>query len=148
MPHRVLILCTGNCVRSQMAEGLLRRLGGSGYDVHSAGSKPNGWVSPMAIQAMEKIGIDISEHRSKSVAEFEAQKFDTVITVCDSAAEECPVFPGAQRIHWSIWDPGNATGSQKEKLAAFCRVREELASRLRQFLADRAHAEGAATKKP
>jgi len=131
-----------------MAEGLLRRLGGSGYDVHSAGSKPNGWVSPMAIQAMEKIGIDISGHRSKSVAEFEGQKFDTVITVCDSAAGECPVFPGAQRIHWSIWDPGNATGSQEEKLAAFCRVREELASRLRQFLADRAHAEGAATKKP
>jgi len=131
-----------------MAEGLLRRLGGSGYDVHSAGSNPNGWVSPMAIQAMEKIGIDISGHRSKSVAEFEGQKFDTVITVCDSAAGECPVFPGAQRIHWSIWDPGNATGSQEEKLAAFCRVREELASRLRQFLADRAHAEGAATKKP
>ena len=148
MPHRVLILCTGNCVRSQMAEGLLRRLGGSGYDVHSAGSNPNGWVSPMAIQAMEKIGIDISGHRSKSVAEFEGQKFDTVITVCDSAAGECPVFPGAQLIHWSIWDPGNATGSQEEKLAAFCRVREELASRLRQFLADRAHAEGAATKKP
>jgi len=131
-----------------MAEGLLRRLGGSGYDVHSAGSKPNGWVSPMAIQAMEKIGIDISGHRSKSVAEFEGQKFDTLITVCDSAAEECPVFPGAQRIHWSIWDPGNATGSHEEKLAAFYRVRDELASRLRQFLADRDLAEGAATKKP
>lgn len=135
MPRRVLILCTGNCVRSQMAEGLLRRLGGSGYEVHSAGSKPNGWVSPLAIQAMEKIGIDISAHRSKSVAEFEGQKFDTVITVCDSAAEECPVFPGAQRIHWSIWDPGNAKGSDEEKLAAFCRIRDELASRLREFLA-------------
>jgi arsenate reductase (thioredoxin) len=148
MPHRVLILCTGNCVRSQMAEGLLRGLGGSGYEVHSAGSKPNGWVSPLAIQAMEKIGIDISGHRSKSVAEFEGQKFDTVITVCDSAAEECPVFPGAQRIHWSIWDPGNATGSHEEKLAAFYRIRDELASRLRQFLADRVLAAGAATKKP
>lgn len=148
MPHRVLILCTGNCVRSQMAEGLLRQLAGSGYEVHSAGSKPNGWVSPLAIEAMGKIGIDISGHLSKSVAEFAGQKFDTVITVCDSAAEECPVFPGSARIHWSIWDPGSATGSHEEKVAAFCRVRDELASRLRQFLADRVPAEGAAKQKP
>ena len=148
MPHRVLILCTGNCIRSQMAEGLLRQIGGSAYEVHSAGSKPNGWVSPLAIEAMSKIGIDISGHRSKSVAEFEGQRFDTVITVCDSAAEECPVFPGSQRIHWSIWDPGNATGSHEEKLAAFCRVRDELAARLRQFLGDRVLAEEAATEKP
>jgi arsenate reductase len=97
---------------------------------------------------MGRIGIDISAHRSKSVAEFEGQKYDTVITVCDSAAEECPVFPGAQRIHWSIWDPGNATGSHEEKIAAFCRVRDELASRLRQFLADRVLADRAATEKP
>lgn len=148
MPHRVLILCTGNCVRSQMAEGLLRKLGGDAYEAHSAGSKPNGYVSPLAIEAMEKIGIDISGHRSKSVAEFEGQKFDTVITVCDSAAEECPVFPGSRRLHWSIWDPGNATGSHEEKLAAFCLVRDELASRLRQFMADRVLAGGAATEKP
>lgn len=135
MPHRVLILCTGNCVRSQMAEGLLRHLGGSGYEVHSAGSRPSGYVSPLAILAMREIGIDISEHRSKSVSEFEGQRFDTVITVCDSAAELCPVFPGApERIHWSIWDPGYAAGSDEEKLAAFCRVRDDLASRLRQFL--------------
>src|SRR5437763_13333066 len=137
MTHRVLILCTGNCVRSQMAEGLLRRLGGSGYEVHSAGSRPNGFVSPLAIEAMGKVGIDISGHRSKSVAEFEGQKFDTVITVCDSAAEECPAYLGAQRIHWSIWYPGNATGSQAKKIAAFCRVREEVASLLRQFLTSR-----------
>jgi arsenate reductase (thioredoxin) len=135
MTHRVLILCTGNCVRSQMAEGLLRQFGGSAYEVHSAGSKPNGYVSPLAIEAMRAIGIDISAHRSKSVSEFEGQRFDTVITVCDSAAQECPTFPGApQRIHWSIWDPGNATGSREENLAAFCRVRDDLASRLRQFL--------------
>ena len=140
MPHRVLILCTGNCVRSQMAEGLLRRLGGSAYGMHSAGRKPNGYVSPLAVEAMSKIGIDISGQRSKSVAEFEGQKFDTVITVCDSAAEECPVFPGSQRIHWSIWDPGNATGSNEERLAAFCRVWDELASRLCQFLDLDAHA--------
>jgi len=117
-----------------MAEGLLRQLGSDAYEVQSAGSKPNGYVSPMAIEAMGKIGIDISGHRSKSVAEFEGQKFDTVISVCDSAAQECPVFPGSQRIHWSIWDPGNATGSEEERLGAFCRVREELASRVRQFL--------------
>lgn len=148
MPHRVLILCTGNCVRSQMAEGLLRQLGGDAYEVHSAGSKPNGFVSQLAIEAMSKIGIDISGHRSKSVKEFEGQKFDTVFTVCDSAAQECPAFPGAQQIHWSIWDPGNASGSHEEKLAAFCQVREDLVSRLRQFLADRVPAEGAATKEP
>jgi arsenate reductase len=148
MPHRVLILCTGNCVRSQMAEGLLRQLGGSAYEVHSAGSKPNGWVSPLAIEAMGKIGIDISGHRSKSVAEFEGQKLDTVITVCDSAAEECPVFPGSERIHWSIRDPGSATGSHEEQVAAFCHVRDELASRLRQFLADRVPPEGATKQKP
>lgn len=145
MPHRVLILCTGNCVRSQMAEGLLRQLGRSAYEVCSAGSKPNGYVNPMAIEAMGRIGIDISGHRSKSVAEFEGHRFDTVITVCDSAAEECPVFPGSQRIHWSIGDPGSATGSDEEKLEAFCRVRDELASRLRQFLDLSAHA---ATEKP
>jgi arsenate reductase (thioredoxin) len=138
MTRRVLILCTGNCVRSQMAEGLLRHLGGSAYEVHSAGSHPNGYVSPLAVEAMREIGIDISAHRSKSVSEFEGQRFDTVITVCDSAAELCPVFPGApQRIHWSIWDPGAATGSNEEKLAAFCRVRDDLASRLRDFLAPR-----------
>ena len=131
-----------------MAEGLLRHLGGRRCEVHSAGSKPNGYVSPLAVEAMSKIGIDISGHRSKSVAEFERQKFDTVITVCDSAAKECPVFSGSQRIHWSIWDPGSAAGSQEEKLAAFCRVRDELASRLRQFLADRVRLDGPATEMP
>lgn len=117
-----------------MAEGLLRQLGGSAFEVHSAGSKPNGYVSELAIDAMRAMGVDISAHRSKSVSEFEGQHFDTVITVCDSAAEGCPVFPGAQRIHWSIWDPGNASGSREEKLATFCRVRDELSSRLRRFL--------------
>ena len=135
MKHRVLILCTGNCVRSQMAEGLLRHLGGAGYEVHSAGSRPNGYVSPLAIEVMREMGLDISGHRSKSVSEFAGQRFDTVITVCDSAAEECPVFPGAQRVHWSIWDPGAATGSPEEKLAGFRRIRDDLASRLRTFVA-------------
>ena len=95
---------------------------------------PSGYVSELAIEAMRAMGIDISAHRSKSVSEFAGRQFDTVITVCDRAAELCPVFPGAQRIDWSIWDPGNATGSREDKLAAFCRVSDELASRLRQFL--------------
>jgi arsenate reductase len=134
--QRVLILCTANCVRSQMAEGLLRQIGGVAVEVHSAGSRPSGFVSPLAIAVMREIGIDLSAHRSKSVSEFAGQRFDTVITVCDSAAEECPVFPGApRRIHWSIWDPGMAAGSQEEQLAAFRRVRDDLASRLRTFLA-------------
>lgn len=100
-----------------MAEGLLRQLGGSAFEVHRAGSKPNGYVNELAIEAMRAIGVDISAHRSKSASEFEGQHFDTVITVCDSAAELCPVFPGARRIHWSIWDPGNASGAREEKLA-------------------------------
>ena len=124
-----------------MAEGLLRQLSGDAYEVHSAGSKPNGYVSPLAIEAMSKIGIDISGHRSKSVGEFEGERFDTVITVCDSAAEECPVFPRSHRIHWSICDPGNVMGSHEEKLAAFCRMRDELASRLRQFIESHAATE-------
>jgi len=138
MTHRVLILCTGNCVRSQMAEGLLRHLGGSAYEVQSAGSHPSGFVSPLAIESMSEIGIDISAHRSKSVSEFDGQRFDTVITVCDSAAKECPTFPGVpELIHWSIQDPGAATGSHEEKLAGFRRIREDLASRLSFFLASR-----------
>jgi len=95
----------------------------------------------LAIEAMRAIGIDISGHRSKSVSEFTGQGFDTVITVCDPAAELCPVFPGAQRIHWSVWDPGNATGSYEEKLAAFCRVRDELAARLNKFILSNGTAE-------
>jgi len=138
MTHRVLILCTGNCVRSQMAEGLLRHLGGEAYEVYSAGSRPNGYVSTLAIEAMREIGLDISAHCSKSVSEFEGQRFDTVITVCDSAAKECPSFPGAPEcIHWSIWDPGASSGSSEQNLAAFRRVREGLAGRLRSFLASR-----------
>jgi len=137
MTHRVLILCTGNCVRSQMAEGLLRHLGRGNVEAYSAGSHPSGFVHPLAIEAMHEIGIDISAYRSKSVSEFDGQRFDTVITVCDHAAEECPVFPGTpERIHWSILDPGTATGSHDEKLGVFRRIRDDLDSRLRAFLAD------------
>ena len=131
---RVLVLCTGNSARSQMAEGLLRRLGGKGYEVFSAGTKPVG-VNPLAIEAMREKGIDISGQRSKSVAEFAGQEFATVITVCDNAAEECPVFPGApRRVHWSLPDPAAVSGTQEEKLGAFRKVRDELQRRIHVFV--------------
>ena len=131
---RVLILCTGNSARSQMAEGLLRHIGGTRYEVFSAGTKPVG-LNPLAIEAMREAGIDISAQRSKSVAEFAGQKFATVITVCDNAAEECPVFPGApQRVHWSVTDPAAVSGTREEKLGAFRKVRDELERRIQSFV--------------
>ncbi len=131
---RVLVLCTGNSARSQMAEGLLRHLGGMRYEVFSAGTKAAG-VNPLAIEVMREVGIDISAQRSKSVAEFTGQKFATVITVCDNAAEECPVFPGApQRAHWSLPDPAAVSGTEQEKLEAFRKVRDELVRRIQSFM--------------
>ncbi|HZN01282.1 MAG TPA: arsenate reductase ArsC [Pyrinomonadaceae bacterium] len=132
--QRVLILCTGNSARSQMAEGLLREMSGDRYDVASAGVAPS-HVRPEAIAAMKEIGIDISSHRSKSVAEFVDQEFDFVITVCDNANEQCPVFPGrTQRIHWSFEDPAAAEGDVEERLRVFRRVRDEIRGRLEQFI--------------
>lgn len=131
---RVLILCTGNSARSQMAEGLLRHSSESSLEVHSAGTHPS-TVNPLAIEAMREIGVDISAHRSKSVTEFEGCQFDTVITVCDHAAEHCPAFPGApERIHWSLPDPAGVIGTHQERLAAFRNVRDDLERRLRGFL--------------
>jgi len=135
MKQRVLILCTGNSARSQMAEGLLRELAGDRMDVWSAGSRPS-TVNPLAIAAMRERGIDISGHRSKHLDEFRTQPFDMVITVCDNAAESCPVFPGpARRIHWSFPDPAAAEGSQAERLAFFREVRDAIEARLREWLA-------------
>ncbi|MEP7291359.1 MAG: arsenate reductase ArsC [Chloroflexota bacterium] len=128
--QRVLILCTGNSARSQMAEGLLRKLAGERVEVFSAGSKPS-VVNPFAIHAMARHGIDISGQRSKHLSEFLDQPFDTVITVCDQAAETCPIFLGkAQRIHWSFPDPAAAQGGDKEILAAFEQVRNDLEGKL------------------
>jgi arsenate reductase len=113
---RVLILCTGNSARSQMAEGLLRQYGGKVFEVVSAGIDP-GFVRPEAIQAMREIDIDISSHRSKPVDEFLGQPFDYVITVCDNANQRCPLFPGAsRRIHWSIEDPAAIGGDYETRL--------------------------------
>lgn len=133
---RVLILCTGNSARSQMAEGLLRDIAGDRFEVESAGTIAS-FVRPQAIAAMAEIGVDISGHRSKCLDEFLETEFDYVITVCDNANETCPVFPGAaKRIHWSFDDPAEATGSEDQVAAVFRRVRDEIARRLRTFAAE------------
>jgi arsenate reductase len=130
---RVLILCTGNSARSQMAEGLLRHDGGPAFEVSSAGTKPS-QVRPEAIEAMKEVGIDISGHRSKSVDEFAGQEFDYVVTVCDNAKESCPVFPGkTERIHWSFEDPAAVEGDWETRLAAFRRIRDEIRERFREL---------------
>lgn len=130
---RVLILCTGNSARSQMAEGLLRHVAGERMEVFSAGSKPSA-VNPLAIQAMAARGIDISGQRSKHLSEYLQQPFDYVITVCDQAAESCPLFPGpAARVHWSFPDPAAVQGRPAEKLAAFVQVRDDLERTLRKW---------------
>ncbi len=131
--QRVLILCTGNSARSQMAEGLLRQIAGDTFEVLSAGTKP-GQVRPEAIEVMKEIGIDISGHRSKHVDEFAGQVFDYVLTVCDHAKESCPVFPaGTRRIHQCFADPAAVRGSEEERLDAFRRIRDQLADYLRSF---------------
>ena len=134
--QRVLILCTGNSARSQMAEGLLRHDGGERFEVESAGTRP-GIVRPEAIEAMREIGIDISGHRSKSVDEFAGQGFDYIITVCDNARESCPVFPGGgKRLHQSFDDPAEAGGEWDARLALFRRVRDQIRVWLEDFIAD------------
>ena len=130
---QLLILCTGNSARSQMAEGLLRHDAGDRFEVVSAGVEPSR-VRPEAIEVMSEIGIDISDHRSKSVDEFAGQEFDYVITVCDNANERCPIFPGGtKRIHWSFDDPAAAEGDDDTKRRVFRRVRDEIRHRLRLF---------------
>jgi arsenate reductase len=124
---RVLILCTGNSCRSHLAEGILRAAAGDFLDVQSAGSKPAGYVHPMAVQVMKEIGIDISGHRSKHMNEFLSGPVETVITVCGNADQACPMFPGqVNRHHWGFDDPAHATGTDDEKLAVFRRVRDEI----------------------
>jgi arsenate reductase len=129
---RVLFLCTGNSARSQMAEGLLRSMGGDRFDVSSAGTDPKG-VNPRTIEVMQELGMDVSAHRSKDVREFLGQKFDYVITVCDRAKQHCPIFPGAEPIHWGFDDPAEAPPGRE--LETFRRVRSEIQNRLRLFMA-------------
>jgi len=134
MKERVLILCTANSARSQMAEGLLRDMAGDRFDVYSAGSQPS-VVNPFAIKAMAQKDIDISGHSSDGLTQYLDQKFDYVITVCDNAAETCPVFPGkAERIHWGFPDPAAVEGSDEDILASFAEVRDGLEKTLRDWV--------------
>ena len=131
---RVLFVCTGNRARSQMAEGLLRHLAGDRYEVYSAGTKPKG-LAEQTVEVMREIGIDISGQRSKHVDEYAGQPFDYVITVCDSARQSCPVFPGSgERIHWDVEDPLYAELRGESTVQALRDARDELRSRIEAFL--------------
>lgn len=134
MKQKILVLCTGNSCRSQMAEGYLRHLACDRFEVASAGLEPS-VVNPKAIQVMQEDGVDISHHTSKDVGQFVGQQFDYIITVCDHAREHCPYFPGqAERIHWSFEDPARAVGSEEEILDVFRHVRDKIKATLKQFI--------------
>jgi len=134
MKRRILFICTHNSARSQMAEGLLRRFGGERFEAFSAGTEAT-QVRPLAIKAMNELGIDISGQQSKTLDRYLNEPFDIVITVCDTAAEACPIFPGAvQRLHWSFEDPSKATGSEVEQLAVYRRVRDQIRTRIENEL--------------
>jgi arsenate reductase (thioredoxin) len=129
---RVLILCTGNSCRSQMAEGVLRHYGSDKFEVESAGSEPSK-VNPIAIQVMKEIGIDISHHRSKHVKEFLGEHFHYIITVCDKANESCPIFPGPSiRFHWSFPDPPHGKEIDEAVLNEFRKVRDSIHSKFKE----------------
>ena len=130
----ILYVCTGNSIRSQMAEGLLRHLADDRFDVFSAGLMPS-IVHPKAIEVMAEIGIDISRHKSKSILEYRDQSFDYLVTVCDSAKEMCPVFPNSKKsLHWSIENPTDTIGTEDDILKSFRKVRDEIKERiLKQF---------------
>ena len=131
---RVLILCTGNSARSQMAEGLLRARAGDRFEVVSAGTRP-GTVRPEAILALDELGIDIRSHRSKHVDEFAGQSFRYVITVCDNAREACPIYPAdTEMVHWSFEDPAALEGTVDERLVEFRRIRDQISVRLDNWL--------------
>ena len=132
--QRVLFLCTHNSARSQMAEGLLRHLAGDRFEAFSAGTEAT-HVRPLAIKAMAELGVDISQQESKTLDRYLGEPFDAVITVCDQAAEACPVFPGARRrLHWSFPDPSKATGSEAEQLAVYRHVRDDVARHIKDEL--------------
>jgi arsenate reductase len=132
---QVLVLCTGNSCRSQMAEGLVNHFLGDRWQAHSAGTTPSGYVHPLAIQAMSDLGIDLSNHRSKSAEEFRNTEFDRVITVCDDAAENCPVWLGPGKVtHIGFPDPAKATGTEAERLAVFRQVRDDIQQQVLDFL--------------
>ena len=134
---RVLFVCTGNRARSQMAEGLLRHLAGDRFEVFSAGTEPKS-LAEETVAVMEEISIGVSGHRSKSVDAFVGQEFDYVITVCDSARQACPAFPGrGRRLHWSVEDPADTEAAGATRLEAFRKARDELRRRLQEFVEER-----------
>ena len=130
---RILVICTGNSARSQMAEGFLKHYK-KDWEVYSAGTKPTG-LNPLSVEVMTEKGIDISGYKSKHIDLFSNMKFDYVITVCDNAKESCPVFPGnAKYLHWSLKDPAAAKGTKEEKLAAFRKIRDEIQNKVLEFI--------------
>jgi arsenate reductase len=132
---RILFLCTGNAARSQMAEGLMRAHHGDAFDVFSAGSRPAGWVHPLAVKALADVGIDARGQYSKSAREFLNQPFDVVVTVCDSAAADCPNWPGAKRIeHWPIEDPSYGPDDPATRPDRFAATRDELSRRIEELV--------------
>jgi len=132
---RVLVICTGNSARSQMAEALLRQEGGERLEIFSAGSAPADRIHPLAVRAMAEIGLDISAQKPKPLSDFLGQPFDYIIAVCSKAAEACPYFPGpAARLHWFYDDPAAAQGTDEEKMAAFRAVRDDLKLRIAEWL--------------
>src|SRR6187399_9293 len=142
MTPLILVLCTGNSCRSHLAEGVLRAALGDRFRVASAGSKPAGYVHPLAIRAMAEIGIDISGHHSKHLDEFLTREVETVITVCGNAEQACPMFPGqVNRHHWGFDDPAHATGSDEEQMAMFRRVRDEIRRVFEAYAAGRKDAQ-------
>lgn len=133
-PVRVLFLCTGNSARSIIGQALLKAMGGDGFKAFSAGTAPKG-INPLTVKALLKVDIDISGEHSKQVSEYEGQSFDYVITVCDDAAEQCPVFPGdTARVHWSFPDPAAVEGRELQKLAAFQETVRGMRQRLSTFI--------------
>lgn len=135
MTKRVLILCTGNSCRSQMAEGFWNLLGADVWQAASAGSNPAGYVHPLAVEVMSEAGIDLTHARSKHLDEFSGTPFELVVTVCDNAQQSCPHFPGAkQMLHWPFADPAHATGTEDEQRAAFRKVRDQIRERIAAYL--------------
>ncbi len=132
---QLLILCTGNSCRSQMAEGMVNHFLGHEWQACSAGTDPAGYVHPLAVEAMAELGIDISGQQSKSADRFRDASLDLVMTVCDDAAENCPVWLGnGHRVHIGFEDPAKAAGSDEERMAVFRRVRDEIRQRLFDYL--------------
>lgn len=132
---KVLVLCTGNSARSQMAEGLINHFLGDGYIAYSAGTKPSGYIHRLAVKAMDELGIDIRDQRSKSVNEFRDEAFDLVITICDNAAQNCPTWLGeGELVHIGFPDPAAAEGSEAERLARFREIRDAIQKEVLGFL--------------